>query len=291
MAGWIRVPEAKRWLGAGVLALGALASAGSGSRPVGAFDQVFSCVSKPSELRELGFSARGTISEVLVKAGDRVKTGQRIVNLDDRVQAQTVELAKLAADDTSQVRMAETTLAYRDEELKLVSATYDKVATAPSELREARYRHENAKIELESAQVKSRSDAVSYLREQARLAEMRITSPIDAVVLDVHKRAGETVDQGTAVVTLVSIDPLWLEVNVDTRVAVELNVGQAAVVEWEDVDGVEPMPGTLIFKSPAANAGARKVQMRVEVPNARAIPGGLHGKVRFVKGAEGSAGR
>lgn len=241
----------------------------------------FTCVSRPSELRELGFSGRGAIAEVVVKPGDTVKTGNRLARLDDRVQTCTVDLAKLQAEDTSKVRQAQAGLEYRQQELQLVEAIKSASAGNAAELREARFRRDIAAIELETAQQQARADQVMLLREQARLDEMRLVSPIDATVLEVHKRAGETVDQGTTVVTLISVDPLWLDVNLPTKVAAAVEVGQKATVEWEDVDGVPPMPGRVIFKSPAANAGARIVQLRVEVPNPRKVPGGLHGNITF----------
>lgn len=265
---------------AGALAVAAIALIAIGPA-VPQPGQTIPCVSRPSELRELGFSIRGTISEVAVKPGDTVKAGDRLVRLDDRVQLRAVELSRIQAEDTSKVRMATVALEYREQELQMFEKTKSAAAGNPAELREARYRRDSSIIELEAAQYAARADQVVLLREQARLEEMRIVSPIDAIVLDVHKRAGETVDEGTTVVTLISVDPLWLDVNVPTKMAGSIEVGQKASVEWEDIDAVPAMPGTVIFKSPAAHLGARQVQVRVEVPNPGKVPGGLHGNITF----------
>lgn len=197
------------------------------------------------------------------------------------MQLAAVQLAKLQAEDTTKVRQAKVGLEFRQQELELVEQTKSASAGNPADLRDARYRRDGAAIELEAAQQQAKSDQVLLLREQARLDEMRITSPIVATVLEVHKRAGETVDQGTTVITLASIDPLWLDVNVPTKKAATLEVGQKATVQWEDIDGVPAMTGTVIFKSPAANGGARLLQLRVEVPNPGKVPAGLHGNVTF----------
>jgi len=239
------------------------------------------CISKPCDTRELGFSTRGTISEVLVKPGDPVDAGAPIVRLDDAVQARYVELAAIAAEDDSALRLAERTLAFRQEEMKAIEAARAQVAGNAAEVREARYRLETSELELAAAKARQDSSRVTLERERARLAEMRIASPIDATVIEVHKRAGETVDQGTTVVTLVSIDPLWVEVNVPTAAAMDIPVGAPAVVTWEDVKGIEPMRGKVIYRSPVAHAGARQVQFRVELANPARIPSGMHGAVRF----------
>ncbi len=282
--------RARRRLLAPMLALAAAAVVLPALGPTGLQPgQTLPCVSRPSELRELGFSIRGTISEVLVKPGDAVKAGDRLVRLDDRVQQRAVELAKLQAEDTTKVRMGRVALDYREQELLMFEKTKTASAGNPAELREARFRRDSSKIDLEAAEEGAKSDQVVLLREQARLEEMRIVSPINGIVLDVQKRAGETVDQGTTVLTLVSVDPLWVDVFVPTKLASSLEVGQKASVEWEDIEGVPAMAGTVIFKSPAANLGARQVQFRVEVPNPGKVPGGLHGRLTFETAATAKA--
>lgn len=241
----------------------------------------FECISKPSDTRELGFAARGTIAEVVVRPGDEVKAGDDLARLDDRVQSRYVALAEISAADDSQVRLAERTLVFRRDEMAAIESARAQVAGNASELREARFKLETAEIEVASAKAKQESDKVTVERERARLAEMRIASPTAGTVIEVHKRAGETVDQGTTVVTLVNIDPLWLEVNVPTSQAMSISVGDGASVVWEDVKGLAPMRGRVIYRSPAAHAGARQVQFRVELPNPGRIPSGMHGTVTF----------
>jgi len=264
-------------------ALGAASLPRPGEQPstAAAKPQSFECISKPSDTRELGFSTRGTIAELLVKPGDQIKMGDALARLDDRVQARYVDLAALAASDDSQLQLAERTVAFRGEEMKMIESARDRVAGNAAEVRDARYKLETSEIELAAAKFRRESDRITLERERARLGEMRIASPIAATVIEVHKRAGETVDQGTTVVTLVNIDPLWLEVNVPTGVALSIGVGSVATVIWEDVKGLEPMRGRVIYRSPAAHAGARQIQLRVELPNPNQIPSGMHGTVRF----------
>ncbi len=266
------------------LAAGALSPGRQG--PPGAPAALYQCISKPSDTRELGFSIRGTISEVLVKPGDPVKAGAPVVRLDDLVQARYVELASIAADDDSALRLAERTVEFRKEELTAIETARAQVAGNAAEVRQARYQFETAEIELAAAKARQHSNRVTLERERARLAEMHISSPIDATVIEVHKRAGETVDQGTTVVTLVSTDPLWIEVNVPTAAAMDIPVGRDAVVTWDDVKDIEPMRGEVIYRSPVAHAGARQVQLRVELPNPARIPSGMHGTVRFEEGPQ-----
>jgi RND family efflux transporter MFP subunit len=272
-----------------VVALAALAIAGAGMVAAGrGGDGIYPCVSRPSEMRELGFSTRGKVGEVVVKPGDAVKAGDLLIRLEDAVQRHVVAAATIQAADDSQVRLSEKGLAYRETELKLLEAARAEDGATEARLREAQFRTEQAKLELASATTTFRLNGVTLDREKARLDEMAIKSPITGTVLDIRKHEGETVDEGTAALTVVAVDPLWLDVNIPMREAGNVSLGQAAEVVWEDTDDQTPMAGKVIYKAPAGNAGARQLQMRIEVPNPKRIPSGMHGKVRFLAGGQAS---
>jgi RND family efflux transporter MFP subunit len=250
----------------------------------------YSCISRPSDYRDLGFSARGKIAELLVKPGERVEKNQPLVRLDDSAQKPIVEYMRLQSADQSALKLAQTNLAYRERELALIESTIAKDAGNNAQLREATFRRDAARLDVESATVQLKLRAAELAREDARLKEMAIVSPLSGVVLDVRKRPGEIVEENTAVVTVLSVDPLWLDVNVPTRDAAGVSVGQPAEVVWEDLEGAKPMTGKVIYKSPAGNAGARQIQVRVEVDNPAQIPSGLHGNVRFLGAGNPPAG-
>lgn len=243
-------------------------------------DQSFPCISRPSEQRQLGFSVRGVLLETLVNAGDDIRAGQPLARLEDRVQRQNVALARASVDDQTLIQQCESTLRHREQQLKFVEQSKSASAVNAAEERDARYNLEQAIIDLESAKQKAKSNAILLAREEAQLADMQMLSPIAGTVMEVHKKAGESVEEGANVVTLLSIDPLWVEVSVPTRIAAKISTGQQAIIDWEEIENATPMNGKVIFKAPAA-FGSRQIQIRVEVPNASKIPGGLHGSIRF----------
>ena len=224
----------------------------------------------------------GTLIEWKVKPGDAVKKGQLLVRLDDSVQKPAVEYSRLQAEDNSAISLGEASLAYREKELELVEQTRASQAGNDALVREARFRRDQARIELEQARNQQRVRQAEHARGLAELAQMQILSPLDGEVLDVRKHPGETVDEGTPALTVLSIDPLWLEVSIPTREAAGVRVGQSARVVFEDIDDKTPIPGIVIYKAAAGNAGAREVQVRVEVPNPNHIPSGMHGQVALL---------
>lgn len=238
-------------------------------------------VSRPSDLRELGFAVRGRIGEQLVKPGDKVKAGDTLMRLDDAVQREVVAMYELEAKDLSKIKQAEVALKFREDDLRITKDSLDRGGAGANDLRESQFRRDSAEIELAQAQQQHAVNQQMLKREQANLAQMSMTAPFEGTILEVKKRPGEIVEENTQVLTLVNIDPLWLDVNIPTRDASKLKVGQSASVRWEDLDQSEALVGKVIFISPYGHGGARQIQVRVEVPNPKAVPSGLHGVVSF----------
>lgn len=250
-----------------------LGYARQGAEPAG-----YPCVSRPSDVRELGFSIRGKIGEVSITPGQSVTKDQPLVRLDDTVQRAIVAYTKLQAEDESAVKLARSDVEYRTKELALIQQALGSNAGNDAQLREARFRLEQSTITLESATTQRRVRATELAREQAQLDQMSILAPIAGSILDIRKHPGETADEGTPVLTIVAVDPLWLDASVPIRDSAAIEVGQAASVTFEDWDS-KPMAGKVIYKAAAGNAGARQVQIRVEIPNPAQIPSGMHGRL------------
>lgn len=246
-------------------------------------------VSRPSDVRELAFGIRGRIIECLVQPGDEVTTGQAIMRMDDAVQRRTVELARLQAEDQTSLTATIDTANYRLFDLEQVRGSFQSGGSNERELKDAEYRATMADSDVLAARQNLAQSAIALAREEARLAEMVIHSPIEGTVVDVHRRAGEAVDESTNVVTVIRIDPLWMDVNVSMSDALRLRRGQRAEVAWQDVDGVEAATGRVIFVSPAGHAGARQVMVRLEIPNPETLPTGMHATVRFLNATDEAA--
>lgn len=283
---------ARRWRPWIPLALVALACFGSGvvqpSNEGGLGP--FPAISRPSDYRELAVAVRGRVDQVHVAAGDAVSPGQELLTLEDAVQRQTIELAKLSAGDDSSVRNSQLLRDHWAEEVRLTTESNQQGGASENELRDARLKLGQAEIALESSKIMLSEAGVELARELARLDEMRVVSPIEGMVLDIHKRRGETADEQTKVITVISTNPLWLEVNVPTRDAMRLRVGDTASVRWQDLDDTDMMNGRVIFVSPAGHAGARQIQVRVEVQNDLGLPSGLHSDIWFHPALEAPAG-
>lgn len=263
--------------------LGALAgslgfsTAGGTTQP----ERTYTGVARPSTTRDLAFAVRGKIAEVTAEPGDQVEVGQELMRLDDAVQLATLELANAQLEDDTRLELAQITVDYKAEELRLVEQSLKDGGANEQDVRTARYDLARSKVELRAAESEMLQRQLTQRREQARLDEMQIVSPIDGDVIRVHRREGETVDEQTAVITVVQIDPLHIDVSVPVPVSQGLNVGQEASVRWLDIESDEPATGKVIFVSRAGEASVREVLVRIEVPNDAGLPSGMHARVSF----------
>ncbi|MCA9288220.1 MAG: efflux RND transporter periplasmic adaptor subunit [Phycisphaerales bacterium] len=265
-----------------LLGVGGLSSAQPEGDPAGAGIGTYEGVSRPSDMRNLAFGIRGRVAEVMVEPGSQVSAGQAIVRMDDQVQRLTTDLARIRAEDQTQLEAARETASFREFERAQTEQSYNEGGSSERDLRDARYRALLGAKDVQAAEVALQEAAIGLAREEARLAEMTIVSPIDATVLEVHRRGGEAVDEQSQAVTIVRIDPLWVDVHVSMGDALRLQQGQKAEVVWQDVDRDETATGQIIFISPAGNGGARQVMVRLEVANPDRLPSGLHATVRFM---------
>lgn len=244
--------------------------------------EVYIDVSRPSQVRELAFAVRGKIMDVTVEPGDSIEVGDELMKLDDAVQLATIDLAKAQYENDTRLQLARINLDYAKKELEIVQESSAAGGANQQDLREARLAVDRAEVELRAAELEQEERRITLEREQARLNEMRIISTIEGDVIDVAKREGETVDEQTPVLTVVQVDPLYIDVSVPVPVARDLEPGQSARVEWVDLVSEEPAEGSVLFISKAGDASVRgEVRVRVEVPNPSRLPSGAHARVTF----------
>ena len=244
-------------------------------------ERSYTGVSRPSTTRELAFAVRGKIGRVTVEPGDRVETGQELMRLEDAVQQATLELADAQLEDDTRLELAQIALEFKTEELRLVEDSLKNGGANEQDVRTARFELARAKVEVRAAESEMLQRGLTQKREQARLEEMRILSPINGDVVRVDRREGETVDEQTSVITVVQVEPLRIDVSVPVTVSQQLKIGQEADIRWLDVESEKPVVGKVIFISRAGEASVREVLVRIEVPNDEGLPSGMHARVSF----------
>lgn len=225
------------------------------------------------------FEAPGRIASLLVEEGELVKAGQLLGTLDPaspqrrlRVAEGSLALARAsvarAAADLARARVARAGV---DRELARVrqltadgaspQATLDQAADRAS-LAESDERALAAGLAQAQEAERVARDGVEVQRQL--LAETRLVSPMDALVVKRHREPGHFVAAGAPVLTLASTRKLWVRAWVDETALSGLRPGQPARIEFRAEPGVD-YPGRVDRVGRQADRQLHEVLVDVEV--------------------------
>lgn len=196
---------------------------------------------------QIGVQITGVVSRRCVEEGDRVRTGQLLLELDsaqaqaglDKAQAVLDRLREAAAPaDRASLAQAESALRLSERQHERNRHLYQEGVIPLSQLEESAKNLESARALQASAQAWSQStNAGSDLRvaraeldlARVALAQTRVLSPADAVVLSRSVEAGDQVQPGRTLLVLALDEPLQLFVQPDERHLAQLSIGQEAL--------------------------------------------------------------
>lgn len=239
-------------------------------------------VTRPSADVMLSFVQPGRIVFLPFKEGDTIKADQVLVRLDDAAEQIQLAQLKAQAEDTTQIRAAEASLAQKKVDLaKLEKAAASNAATT-LEVEHARLDVTIAELSLQLAQFEHEQAIRKYQELEARIKNMQIASPIDGKIEQIAVEVGESVNALADVIRVVRTDPLWIDAPVPLQDRSRLSLGIAAHVQIVEAGpGAEPLEGRVIFVGTVADAASGTLRVRIEVPNQAGRPAGEHVLVSF----------
>jgi len=237
----------------------------------------------------------GTVREVRVQAGDRVKRGQLLAVLDDRsaqAQAQGAEAGvNEAAQGEAEVEQA---LKAATADRQFAEATYNryKVLLAKNSLSqqefdgaEARYHSALANersVEAKKQQVMARQQQAHSQQTSAQtfLSFSRIVSPLDGIVTAKSVDAGTVVMPGTPVLTVEETAHYRLEASLPEQYLSAAKVGDAVAVSTEHGQ----FEGRVAEVVPAADATSHTFLVKIDLPPDCSCRSGEYGQAAFPVG-------
>jgi len=256
-------------LGALMLASGVPAAA-PGSTPD---KQPYEGKTGPSKTVTLSAQVPGIVKEIFVKPGDEVKTGDPLLQQDDREAVNQLQILEQEANSNIRVDAAEADLAQKNVELKRIQKLFN------DEIRGA------TDLELERAQLdvtfKAAQKALSVLElakskleaEGARLKVefMKRLAPFDGVVESIDTEVGAMLDpQRPGMMTIVANDPVKIVVHLPAPQAAKLKKGDPVEVRYK-IDAADAWQQAKVkYLAPVADAGAgydSRREVHLEMPN------------------------
>jgi RND family efflux transporter MFP subunit len=194
----------------------------------------------------------GQITKIYVKSGDRVKTGDRLLEIDpnkqeatlksqeaaEAAQAATVQLANVSFERTKKLFEAGVV---SKQDFDTAQSTYDAAV----------------------AQLKSLQEQVK--QQQVQLHYYEVSAPVDGIVGDIPVRVGDSVTLSTLLTTVDERGALEAYIYVPVDRAGSLRLGLP--VRLIDENGKTLADTHITFISPQVDTGTQTVLAKAAVPN------------------------
>ncbi|OLE14827.1 MAG: efflux transporter periplasmic adaptor subunit [Acidobacteria bacterium 13_1_20CM_4_56_7] len=154
----------------------------------------------------------GTLARILVKSGDRVRTGQVLMTIDPLKQQATVDQQRSTEAQKKAV------FDYNQRELERQRGLYEGGVTSKQNYDYAMQAFENSKADLESAKA-------SRATQERQLTYYHLTAPFDGIIGDVPVHIGDYVSQQTLLTTVDQNADLEAYIYIPTERAAEIRMG------------------------------------------------------------------
>jgi membrane fusion protein, multidrug efflux system len=184
------------------------------------------------------------------KMGDRVKKGQVIIRLEDE-----------EFENSIAIESAKLNLEISDDEYNKQKSLYEKGGVTLYELRNSEVSKTSAKYNYENAQL--------------QLAKMNIIAPFSGIIVNLpYYTDGTRVPTGTEMVSLMSYDKMFMEINLPEKNISEVSLGQEAIITNYTI-AEDTLTGHITELSPAISTETRtfKGVIQIDNPNLKLRPG------------------
>lgn len=220
---------------------------------------------EPYHSIEVSSVETGIVDSIEVREGETVKKGQVLVKLDRDVLTKSLDVAAQEAKSLGNLRAAKAELVLQKKRLEKVQRIFDSGHGRSSEL-------ERAKADLEVALgrvLRAEEEIVIKQKElaqiKAKLASRDVQSPIDGIVIEIHKNPGEAVSPNNPIlVTVVNVNRLKCILNVPRLKASRISEQQPVELL---TDQQKSIVGSVQWKSPIVDAESETVKIVIRIDN------------------------
>ena len=192
-----------------------------------------------NEMVELKSESEGTVQEIRFTEGQRVKTGDPLIVLDE------TKFAAAAAEAEANFKVSESNFerAKRLFQDKLIS-----------------------KQEIDQNAASFQAARAAFDLKKRQLKDARITAPFSGVVSSRRISPGQVIDKNTLLTILVDLDPVKVEFNVPERFVGQLKIGQKIMVKLAAYPG-RSFAGEVYFIAPYVDEVLRTSLLKAKIPN------------------------
>jgi membrane fusion protein (multidrug efflux system) len=185
---------------------------------------------------EITAQREGTIARIFVEAGQRVKAGTLLAQIDDRQVKSNLEAARAKS------RSIENDLKNWQAESEVMKADYERAQKAFKDglIPQEQLEHAKYKAESEGWDIKRVSELLNNARAEEHSLELelekdRITTPFDCLVARRYAREGQSVARGDRLFWVTAEAPLLLRFTLPEKFLGRVKIGQTLPLTSPDL--------------------------------------------------------
>lgn len=237
------------------------------------------------------------VQHVAVQAGDRVKAGQELIDLDaqdlevniHRAEAAKAEILDAFAEADNAVAAAKANLDFAQSTFKRIEELASKKSISPQEFDESSARLQAARGAYEMARAKRRQldSRLEQVQQEIRAARIqreyaRISAPFSGVVTAKSVEPGNLATPGAPLLTIEREGEYRLEASVDESRLPFVKTGQIVEVALEALD--RRLSARVAEIVPQVDSATRAYTVKIELPALGNLRSGMFGRAFFPMG-------
>ena len=227
----------------------------------------------------IGPNISDRIEQILVDQGDRVSAGQVLVRLDDdelqhqvaiaqaSLEAEVAAIERIKTDKLRAVAVfdqAQASFTRVQSLIKKKAVSQDELDRATEALAIATVGISHAEAAIAEGQKKVVAAERTLESHRSRLTDTEILAPFDGLIVKRNREPGDVVVPGSSILTLISLDELWVRAWIDETEMAKLAEGQSARVVFRSEPG-KSYPGTVVRLGKEADRETREFIVDVRV--------------------------
>lgn len=208
----------------------------------------------------------GRLEEISVQVGDQVVAGQVIGQLEDRIQASSVRIAKLQTEMTGELAAARAEVDLHQRRTNALRRLASDGMARPDELVRAETDLRVASGRLLATQEQLELRKLELERFELQLQRRKIQVPMDGVISQLFHEPGEYITPSDpAVVRLLVMDTLFAVFNIPVEDTAVVQVGTPARIFLRSTSTT--IEASVSSVAPEIDGESGTVQVRVELDN------------------------
>ncbi len=197
---------------------------------------------QPATTVKISSNLSGDLTELLVREGDKVTTGQVLGRIDrQRFEAAARQASAGASAAKAEIQLAQVEVDRVARELARVRGLVDKGMASQAELEKLGSDHDGAEVRQAQARQRHAQSMAAYDEAQTALSKTTLISPIDGTVIQLSREVGERVRGSDfsedVIMVIAALNAMEVKIEVGEQEVVHLAQGQKSEVTVDALDG------------------------------------------------------